>query len=281
MSLVNAKEILKKAYINKKVVFHININNLEWTKQVLLAAQFTKKPIILGLSPSAADYFGGYKVAYNIVVSLIEELKISVPVCLHLDHGNYEDCLMAIESNFSSVMFDGSKLPFEKNLELSKKIIDIAKTKNVSVEFETGRIGGSEDNIISGIVYSKINEALKFKEIGVDMLAIGIGNVHGEYPKNWTGINFKLLKEINEKLQIPLVLHGGSGISKKDIKRCIELGIAKININTDLQIANAKALEEYIQNNNIMENKNYNPRKLYKLSNQRIFDKTVEILKEY
>ncbi|MCV3733550.1 ketose-bisphosphate aldolase [Mycoplasma enhydrae] len=279
--LVNAKEMLNNAYKQKKVVFHININNLEWTKQVLLAAQETSKPIILGVSPSAIKYFGGYKVVYNLVVALIENLSIKVPVCLHLDHGNYEDCLQAIEANFSSIMFDGSKLDFEQNLELSKKIIAKARKKDITVECETGTIGNVNDDRISDIVYTKLEEALKFKEIGVDMLAIGIGNVHGEYPKNWNGINFELLSKINENLQIPLVLHGGSGISENDLKKCISLGITKININTDLQIENAKGLLEYIKNNDILKNKNYNPRKLYKLSNEMIFNKTKELLNKY
>ncbi|MBN4089290.1 class II fructose-bisphosphate aldolase [Mycoplasma enhydrae] len=279
--LVNAKEMLNNAYKQKKVVFHININNLEWTKQVLLAAQETSKPIILGVSPSAIKYFGGYKVVYNLVVALIENLSIKVPVCLHLDHGNYEDCLQAIEANFSSIMFDGSKLDFEQNLELSKKIIAKARKKDITVECETGTIGNVNDDRISDIVYTKLEEALKFKEIGVDMLAIGIGNVHGEYPKNWSGINFELLNKINENLQIPLVLHGGSGISENDLKKCISLGITKININTDLQIENAKGLLEYIKNNDILKNKNYNPRKLYKLSNEMIFNKTKELLNKY
>ncbi|BAP39642.1 class II fructose-bisphosphate aldolase [Metamycoplasma canadense] len=279
--LVNAKEIIKKAYKNKEVLIHININNLEWTKNVLLAANFLKKPIILGVSPSASNYFGGYKVVYNIVTSLIDELKIEIPVVLHLDHGNYEDCLKAIEANFTSIMFDGSKLPFIQNLNLSKKIQKICSIKNISLECEIGRIGGSEDGVFSNIMYTKLEEAIAFKNINVDMLAVGIGNIHGEYPKNWDGINFDLLKEINNNLKIPLVLHGGSGISEEDIKKCIKLGISKINFNTEIQIANAKALSDFIKNNDVMKNKNYNPRKLYSLSNEAIFNKTIEILKKY
>ncbi|PYF42671.1 class II fructose-bisphosphate aldolase [Metamycoplasma alkalescens] len=279
--IVNAKEILNNAYKNQDVVFQININNLEWAKNILLAANELKKPIILGVTPNAAKYFGGYHVCYNLVNSLILDLKIKIPVCLHLDHGNFDDCLKAIAANFSSIMFDGSRLPFEKNLKLSKKILEICHKKNLSVECEIGRIGGNEDNIISKVAYTDINEAIEFKKIGVDMLAIGIGNIHGQYPKNWQGINFKLLKKINKKLNIPLVLHGGSGIDKKDLKKCIENGIAKININTELQIANAKAIENFIKNNDIMKNKNYNPRKLYKLANKSIFNKTKEILQRF
>lgn len=279
--LVNAKQILNTAYKNKNVVFHININNLEWTKFVLLAAKETNKPIILGVSPSAAKYFGGYNVCYNLVSSLIQDLEIQTPVCLHLDHGNFDDCIKAIDANFPSVMFDGSKLPFEQNLALSKQIYEICNKKNISLECETGRIGGVEDNIVSNVIYTKIEEALEFKKIGIDMLAVGIGNIHGEYPTDWKGINFDLLNQLNKKLKMPLVLHGGSGISKDDIKKCTELGIAKININTELQIENAKALEEFIKNNDIMNNKNYNPRKLYKKANESIFNKTKEILNQF
>ncbi|PWC09146.1 fructose-bisphosphate aldolase [Mycoplasmopsis arginini] len=279
--LVNAKEILKKAYENKKVVFHININNLEWTKQVLLAANDSNKPIILGVSPSAAKYFGGYNVCYAVVASLIKDLNITTDVCLHLDHGSYEDCLKALEANFTSLMFDGSKMPFEKNLELSKKVLQLCKEKNVSLECEIGRIGGVEDKIVCKVVYTKISEAVAFKEIGIDMLAIGIGNIHGEYPSDWKGINFNLLKEINDAVKMPLVLHGGSGISEEDIRKCISCGITKININTELQIENAKAINEFIINNNIMEDKNYNPRKLYKKANEALYNKAKELLNKF
>ncbi|MGX9339937.1 class II fructose-bisphosphate aldolase [Mycoplasma sp. 2261] len=279
--IVNAKELLKKAYKNKDVVFHININNLEWTKQVLLAANNANKPIILGVSSSAAEYFGGYNVCYSVVNSLIQDLKITIPVCLHLDHGTYNDCIKAIDANFSSIMFDGSKLPFLENLNITKKLYKVCQKKNISLECEIGRIGGTEDGIVSDIVYTKIEEAIEFKNVGIDMLAIGIGNIHGEYPKNWKGINFELLNQLNQALQMPLVLHGGSGISDADIKKCIQNGIAKININTELQIENAKALEHFLKNNNIMENKNYNPRKLYKNSNMAIYNKALEILTKY
>ncbi|PZV99858.1 class II fructose-bisphosphate aldolase [Metamycoplasma auris] len=279
--LVNAKEIIKSAYKNKQVIFHININNLEWTKQTLLAANIEKKPIILGVSPSAAKYFGGYSVCYSIVKSLIKELRIKIPVCLHLDHGSYDDCIKAIKAKFNSIMFDGSRLPFEKNLEISKKLIEICKKKNISIECEIGRIGGNEDGIVSDVSYTKLNEAKAFKEIGIDMLAVGIGNIHGEYPKDWKGLNFSLLSQLNDELKMPLVLHGGSGISDDDLKKCINLGISKININTELQIANAKAIEKFVKNNNIMDNKNYNPRNLYKLSNEAIYHKVREILTKF
>ncbi|ENY69117.1 Fructose-bisphosphate aldolase [Metamycoplasma auris 15026] len=279
--LVNAKEIIQNAYKNKKVVFHININNLEWTKQILLAANYKNVPIILGVSPSAAKYFGGYNVCYSLVKSLIKDLKIKIPVCLHLDHGSYFDCLEAIKAKFSSIMFDGSKLPFEKNLELSKKLSEICKKKNLSIECEIGRIGGAEDGVISEISYTNLNEAKAFKKIGIDMLAVGIGNIHGEYPSDWKGLNFSLLKELNETLNMPFVLHGGSGISDTDLKKCISLGVSKININTELQIANARALESFIKTNDIMENKNYNPRRLYKLPNEAIYNKVIEILDKF
>ncbi|MDD1372771.1 class II fructose-1,6-bisphosphate aldolase [Metamycoplasma hyosynoviae] len=265
-NLINIKKILHTAYLQKYAVPHININNLEWAKTILESAEECKSPVILAASSSAIKYMGGYNIVFHLVTSLIDDLNITVPVALHLDHGKFEDCKKAIDANFSSVMYDGSNEKFEVNYLNSQKIIELASKKNISVEVEIGQIGGEEDGISSEGSISDPKEAKKMAQLDISCLAIGIGNIHGPYPQNWKGINFEVLKKINEEVKLPLVLHGGSGIPEAQIKKAIANGIAKININTELQIANAKALKAYFETNEFMENKNYDPRKIYKFS---------------
>ncbi|QJG66665.1 ketose-bisphosphate aldolase [Mycoplasma phocoeninasale] len=263
MKLVNIKHMLAKAYREKYAVSHININNLEWTKNALEVADELKAPIIISASVGAVKYFGGYNVVSNLVKTMIKDLNISTEVALHLDHGNYEDCIKALNANFSSIMYDGSHEPFSKNYENTKALVKLANAKNASVEAEIGTIGGEEDGVISsGELVSDINEAIKMKDLGIDALAVGINNIHGKYPLEWKSLNFELLDKINQACKIPLVLHGGSGIPKDQVKKSISLGIAKININTELQIANAEAIKEFVLSKKIDENKNYDPRKI-------------------
>ena len=228
--LVSAKEMLTKAKQGKYAVAQININNLEWTKAVLQTAQELKSPVILGVSEGAGKYMCGYKTIVGMVNGMLENLKITVPVALHLDHGSYEAALECIESGFSSAMFDGSKYPIEENIEKTKEIIRIASEKGVSVEAEVGAIGGEEDGVVGMGEVADPEECKKIADLGVTMLAAGIGNIHGKYPANWQGLNFDVLAKIQEKTgTMPLVLHGGTGIPADMIKKAISLGVSKIN----------------------------------------------------
>ncbi|WP_031488876.1 class II fructose-1,6-bisphosphate aldolase [Ureaplasma canigenitalium] len=266
MSLVNARGIIRKAYEQKYAIPAININNLEWTKAALEAAQTVNSPIILAVSMGASKYMGGYQNIYHMVTSLMKYMNISIPVVLHLDHGNFEHCYEAINSGFSSIMFDGSKLDIKENILKTTELVEYIKEKNISIETEVGGIGGEEDGITSDGELADVNQCLLMKETGIDMLACGIGNIHGIYPVDWKGLNFSLLKEINNKLMLPLVLHGGSGIPIEMIQESIKFGIAKININTECQIAFASALNNYFvqHQNDLYRNKNYDPRKVLK-----------------
>ncbi|AXE60721.1 fructose-bisphosphate aldolase [[Mycoplasma] phocae] len=263
MKLVNINHMLKKAYQEKYAVAHININNLEWTKSALEVADELKAPIIISASVGAVKYFGGYHVVSELVKSLIVDLNIKTEVALHLDHGNYDDCIKALEAGFSSIMYDGSHEIFSENYKNTKQLILLAHSQNASIEAEIGTIGGEEDGIISsGQLVSNIDEAIQMQQLGIDALAVGINNIHGKYPSYWKSLNFDILNQINEACRIPLVLHGGSGIPKDQVQTAISLGIAKININTELQIANAEAIKEFVISKKIDKNKNYDPRKI-------------------
>lgn len=263
MALVSAKEMLVKAREGKYAVGQFNINNLEWTKAVLLTAQENNSPVILGVSEGAGKYMGGYKTIVGMVNGLIEELKITVPVALHLDHGSYEGALKVIEAGFSSVMFDGSHYAIDENIEKTKEIIKIAEAKGLSVEAEVGSIGGEEDGVVGAGEIADPAECKLIADLGVDMLAAGIGNIHGQYPENWKGLDFKALAAIQAQTgKMPLVLHGGTGIPAEMIQEAISLGVAKINVNTECQLAFAAATRKYVEAGKDLQGKGFDPRKL-------------------
>ena len=261
--LVSAKEMLNKAREGKYAVGQFNINNLEWTKAVLLTAQENNSPVILGVSEGAGKYMGGYKTIVGMVNGMLEELNITVPVALHLDHGSYEGALKVIEAGFSSVMFDGSHYSIEENREKTKEVIKIANAKGISVEAEVGSIGGEEDGVVGAGEIADPNECKLIADLGVDMLAAGIGNIHGQYPENWAGLNFDALEAINNVTgDMPLVLHGGTGIPADMIKKAISLGVSKINVNTECQLAFAAATRKYIEEGKDLQGKGFDPRKV-------------------
>ena len=261
--LVNAKDMLAKAKEGKYAVGHFNINNLEWTKAILLTAEECKSPVILGVSEGAGKYMAGYKTIVGMVNGMLEELNITVPVALHLDHGSYEGCMKCIEAGFSSVMFDGSKYSIEENVAKTKELVKICAEKGKSLEAEVGAIGGEEDGIVGKGEFADPDECKMIGDLGVDMLAAGIGNIHGKYPANWPGLSFETLAAIQEKTgTMPLVLHGGTGIPEDMIKKAISLGVAKINVNTECQLAFAAATREYIEAGKDQSGKGYDPRKL-------------------
>lgn len=261
--LVSAAKMLKDAKAGKYAVGHFNINNLEWTKAILLTAQELNSPVILGLSEGAGKYMCGFKTVTAMVDAMVDELGITVPVALHLDHGSYEGALKCIEAGFSSVMFDGSHYGIEENIEKTKEIIALAHSKGISVEAEVGAIGGEEDGVIGGGEVADPNECKMIADLGVDMLAAGIGNIHGKYPANWKGLRFDVLANIQELTgEMPLVLHGGTGIPADMIKEAISLGVSKINVNTECQLAFADATRKYIEAGKDLEGKGFDPRKL-------------------
>ena len=261
--LVSAAKMLKDAKAGKYAVGHFNINNLEWTKAILLTAQELNSPVILGVSEGAGKYMCGFKTVTAMVDAMVDELGITVPVALHLDHGSYEGALKCIEAGFSSVMFDGSHYGIEENIEKTKEIIALAHSKGISVEAEVGAIGGEEDGVIGGGEVADPNECKMIADLGVDMLAAGIGNIHGKYPANWKGLIFDVLANIQELTgEMPLVLHGGTGIPADMIKEAISLGVSKINVNTECQLAFADATRKYIEAGKDLEGKGFDPRKL-------------------
>ena len=261
--LVSAAKMLKDAKAGKYAVGHFNINNLEWTKAILLTAQELNSPVILGVSEGAGKYMCGFKTVTAMVDAMVNELGIPVPVALHLDHGSYEGALKCIEAGFSSVMFDGSHYGIEENIEKTKEIIALAHSKGISVEAEVGAIGGEEDGVIGGGEVADPNECKMIADLGVDMLAAGIGNIHGKYPANWKGLRFDVLANIQELTgEMPLVLHGGTGIPADMIKEAISLGVSKINVNTECQLAFADATRKYIEAGKDLEGKGFDPRKL-------------------
>ena len=261
--LVSAAKMLKDAKAGKYAVGHFNINNLEWTKAILLTAQELNSPVILGVSEGAGKYMCGFKTVTAMVDAMVDELGITVPVALHLDHGSYEGALKCIEAGFSSVMFDGSHYGIEENIEKTKEIIALAHSKGISVEAEVGANGGEEDGVIGGGEVADPEECKMIADLGVDMLAAGIGNIHGKYPANWKGLRFDVLANIQELTgEMPLVLHGGTGIPADMIKEAISLGVSKINVNTECQLAFAEATRKYIEAGKDLEGKGFDPRKL-------------------
>ena len=261
--LVSAAKMLKDAKAGKYAVGHFNINNLEWTKAILLTAQELNSPVILGVSEGAGKYMCGFTTVVGMVNGMINELGITVPVALHLDHGTYEGAFKCIEAGFSSVMFDGSHYDIEENIAKTKEIIALAHSKGISVEAEVGAIGGEEDGVIGGGEVADPNECKMIADLGVDMLAAGIGNIHGKYPANWKGLRFDVLANIQELTgEMPLVLHGGTGIPADMIKEAISLGVSKINVNTECQLAFADATRKYIEAGKDLEGKGFDPRKL-------------------
>ena len=261
--LVSAKEMLDKAKAGHYAVGQFNINNLEWTKSILLTAQELKSPVILGVSEGAGKYMTGFKTVAAMVKAMDEELGITVPVALHLDHGSYEGCLKCVEAGFSSIMFDGSHYPIDENVAKTTELVKIAKEKGMSLEAEVGAIGGEEDGVIGRGECADPNECKAVADLGVTMLAAGIGNIHGKYPDNWEGLSFETLDAIQKLTgDMPLVLHGGTGIPDDMIKKAISLGVAKINVNTECQLSFAAATRKYIEEGKDLQGKGYDPRKL-------------------
>lgn len=261
--LVSAEEMLKKAKAGHYAVGQFNINNLEWTKAVLLTAEECKSPVILGVSEGAGKYMTGYKTVVGMVNGMMEELGITVPVALHLDHGGYEGCLKCIEAGFSSIMFDGSHYPIEENVAKTTELVKICAEKGMSLEAEVGSIGGEEDGVIGKGECADPNECKMIADLGVTMLAAGIGNIHGKYPANWKGLSFETLDAVQKLTgDLPLVLHGGTGIPADMIKKAITLGVAKINVNTECQLSFAEATRKYIEAGKDLEGKGFDPRKL-------------------
>jgi len=261
--LVSATEMLKKAVAGHYAVGQFNINNLEWTKAILLTAQENNSPVILGVSEGAGKYMGGYHAVVGMVNGLMEDLKITVPVAIHLDHGSFEGCYKCIEAGFSSIMFDGSHYPIEENVAKTTQLVADAHAKGISIEAEVGSIGGEEDGVIGAGECADPNECKAIADLGVDFLAAGIGNIHGKYPANWKGLSFETLAAVQEKTgELPLVLHGGTGIPADMIKKAISLGVAKINVNTECQLAFAAATRKYIEEGKDLQGKGFDPRKL-------------------
>ena len=261
--LVSATEMLKKAKAGHYAVGQFNINDLEWTKAVLTAAEELRSPVILGVSEGAGKYMAGYRTVVGMVNGMIKEMDISVPVALHLDHGSYEGCLKCIDAGFSSVMFDGSHYPIEENVAKTKELVAICKEKGMSIEAEVGSIGGEEDGVIGAGECADPKECKMIADLGVTMLAAGIGNIHGKYPENWAGLSFETLDAVQQLTgEMPLVLHGGTGIPEDMIKKAISLGVSKINVNTECQLSFAAATRKYIEAGKDLEGKGFDPRKL-------------------
>ena len=261
--LVSAKEMLDKARAGKYAVGQFNINNLEWTKAILLTAQEQNSPVILGVSEGAGKYMCGFTTVAAMVKNMIAELGITVPVALHLDHGSYDGAKKCIEAGFSSIMFDGSHYPIAENVAKTKELIALAHSKGISLEAEVGAIGGEEDGVVGGGEVADPAECKMIADLGVDMLAAGIGNIHGKYPANWKGLNFDVLAKINDATApMPLVLHGGTGIPAEMVKKAISLGVSKVNVNTECQLAFQEATRKYIEAGKDLEGKGFDPRKL-------------------
>ena len=261
--LVSAKEMLEKARAGKYAVGQFNINNLEWTKSILLTAQELNSPVILGVSEGAGKYMTGFKTVAAMVSAMIDELNITIPVALHLDHGTYEGCYKCIKAGFSSIMFDGSHYPIEENIEKTKELVKIAHAMGLSLEAEVGSIGGEEDGVVGMGECADPKECKAIADLGIDFLAAGIGNIHGKYPANWQGLNFEVLENVKKEVgDKPLVLHGGTGIPADMIKKAISLGVAKINVNTECQLSFAAATREYIEAGKDLQGKGFDPRKL-------------------
>ncbi len=275
--LVSAKEMLEKAVAGGYAVAQFNINNLEWTKSVLLECEELKTPVILGVSEGAGKYMTGFKTVAAMVKAMDESLGITVPVALHLDHGSYEGAKACIEAGFTSIMFDGSSLPLEENIAKTKELVSICNEKGISLEAEVGGIGGEEDGVVSTGECADPEECKQVNDLGVTMLACGIGNIHGKYPDNWAGLQFNVLESIKAVTgNTPLVLHGGSGIPDEQIKKAISMGVAKVNVNTECQLVFAAATRKYIEAGKDLEGKGYDPRKLLAPGAQAIRDEVKD-----
>ena len=277
--LVNAADMLKKAEAGKYALGAFNTNNLEWTLAILQAAEEAKSPLILQCTAGAAKWMGGFKVCADMVKAAVEATGVTVPVALHLDHGSYEDCFKCIEAGFTSIMYDGShEETFQLNLDRTKELVELAHSKGMSIEAEVGGIGGTEDGVTSNGELADPAECKQIADLGVDFLACGIGNIHGVYPADWAGLSFERLGEIKaETGDLPLVLHGGTGIPEDQIKKAISLGISKINVNTDLQLVFAKGVREYIEAGKDQQGKGFDPRKLLKPGRDNIVARTKEL----
>lgn len=261
--LVSATEMLQKARAGKYAVGQFNINNLEWTKAILLTAQELNSPVILGVSEGAGKYMTGFKTVAAMVKAMDESLGITVPVALHLDHGTYEGCYKCIKAGFTSIMFDGSHYPIDENIKKTTELVNVAHNLGLSIEAEVGSIGGEEDGVIGMGECADPNECKSIADLGVDMLAAGIGNIHGKYPANWPGLSFETLAAVKEKIgDMPLVLHGGTGIPADMIQKAISLGVSKINVNTECQLSFADATRKYVEAGKDLEGKGFDPRKL-------------------
>ncbi len=261
--LVSATEMLKKARDGKYAVGQFNINNLEWTKAILLTAQECNSPVILGVSEGAGKYMTGFETVAAMVAAMDKSLGITVPVALHLDHGSYEGCYKCIKAGFTSIMFDGSHFPIEENVKKTTELVNVSHNLGLSIEAEVGSIGGEEDGVVGAGECADPNECKMIADLGVDFLAAGIGNIHGKYPENWAGLSFETLAAVNEKVgDMPLVLHGGTGIPDDMIKKAISLGVAKINVNTECQLSFQEATREYIEAGKDQQGKGFDPRKL-------------------
>ena len=281
--LVNAAEMLKKAEAGHYALGAFNTNNLEWTLAVLQAAEEAQSPIIIQCSAGAAKWMGGLKVCADMVKACVESQDISVPVAIHLDHGTYEDCFKAIDAGFTSIMYDGShEETFQINLDRTKELVEIAHSKGLSIEAEVGGICGTEDGGTSNGELADPAECKQIADLGVDFLACGIGNIHGVYPDDWAGLSFERLSEIKAQVgDLPLVLHGGSGIPEDQIKKAISMGVSKINVNTDLQIAFTTALHEYFAEGKDLQGKGYDPRKVLKPGREAIVARTRELMEQF
>ena len=275
--LVSATDMLKKAVEGHYAVAQFNINNLEWTKSILLECEALKTPVILGVSEGAGKYMTGFKTVSAMVKAMDESLGITVPVALHLDHGSYEGAKACIEAGFTSIMFDGSSLPLEENIAKTKELVAICNEKGISLEAEVGGIGGEEDGVTSAGECADPEECAQINALGVTMLACGIGNIHGKYPANWAGLSFDTLEAVKAKVgDTPLVLHGGSGIPDDQIKKAISMGVAKVNVNTECQLVFAAATRKYIEEGKDLEGKGYDPRKLLAPGAQAIRDEVKD-----
>ena len=275
--LVSATDMLKKAVEGHYAVAQFNINNLEWTKSILLECEALKTPVILGVSEGAGKYMTGFKTVSAMVKAMDESLGITVPVALHLDHGSYEGAKACIEAGFTSIMFDGSSLPLEENIAKTKELVAICNEKGISLEAEVGGIGGEEDGVVSTGECADPDECAQINALGVTMLACGIGNIHGKYPDNWAGLQFQVLEAIKAKTgDTPLVLHGGSGIPDEQIKKAISMGVAKVNVNTECQLVFAAATRKYIEEGKDLQGKGYDPRKLLAPGAQAIRDEVKD-----
>ena len=281
--LVNAADMLKKAEAGKYALGAFNTNNLEWTLAILQAAEEAKSPLILQCTAGAAKWMGGFKVCADMVKAAVEATGVTVPVALHLDHGSYEDCFKCIEAGFTSIMYDGShEETFQLNLDRTKELVELAHSKGMSIEAEVGGIGGTEDGVTSNGELADPAECKQIADLGVDFLACGIGNIHGVYPADWAGLSFERLSEIKAQTgDLPLVLHGGTGIPEDQIKKAISLGISKINVNTDLQLVFAAATREYVEAGKDQQGKGFDPRKLLKPGRDAIVARTKELMEEF